>query len=85
MLDVATRKVLRKIKVGSDPEEFDLSADGKHLFVSNEDVKTASSVDLANGKVEKIVRAEPGARGRGGEPRTASACGSPAKPAATCS
>ncbi len=55
VLDVATRKVLRKINVGSDPEEFDLSADGKHLFVSNEDVKTASSVDLANGRVEKIV------------------------------
>jgi len=55
VLDVATRKLLRRIKVGSDPEEFDLSADGKHLFVSNEDVKTASQVDLANGKVERIV------------------------------
>jgi YVTN family beta-propeller protein len=55
VLDVATHKVTRRIKVGSDPEEFDLSADGRHLFVSNEDVKTASSVDLANGKVEKIV------------------------------
>jgi YVTN family beta-propeller protein len=55
VLDVATRKILRKIKVGSDPEEFDLSADGQHLYVSNEDVKTASSVNLASGKVEKIV------------------------------
>jgi len=55
VLDVATRKVTRRIKVGSDPEEFDLSADGRHLYVSNEDVKTASSVDIATGKVEKIV------------------------------
>ncbi len=55
MVDVATRKLTKKISVGSDPEEFDLSPDGKHLFVSNEDVKAASAVDIANGKVDKIV------------------------------
>jgi YVTN family beta-propeller protein len=55
VLDVATRKLLKKISVGSDPEEFDISTDGKHLYVSNEDVKTASSLDIHNGKVEKIV------------------------------
>jgi YVTN family beta-propeller protein len=55
VVDVATRKVTKKISVGSDPEEFDLSPDGHHLYVSNEDVKTASSVDIANGKVEHIV------------------------------
>jgi len=55
VLDVATRKLLRKISVGSDPEEFELSPDGRHLYVSNEDVKTASSVDIANGKVNNIV------------------------------
>jgi YVTN family beta-propeller protein len=55
VIDVASRKLLKKVSVGSDPEEFDLSADGKQLYVSNEDVKTASSVDIANGKVEHIV------------------------------
>jgi YVTN family beta-propeller protein len=55
VIDVATRKLLKKVSVGSDPEEFDLSHDGTQLFVSNEDVKTASSVDIANGKVEHIV------------------------------
>jgi len=55
VVDVATRKLTKKISVGSDPEEFDLSPDGHHLYVSNEDVKTASSVDIANGKVERIV------------------------------
>jgi YVTN family beta-propeller protein len=55
VIDVATRKLLKKVSVGSDPEEFDLSRDGKQLYVSNEDVKTASSVDIANGKVEHIV------------------------------
>ncbi len=55
VIDVATRKVVKKINVGSDPEEFDVSADGKQLFVSNEDVKTASLIDIASGKVAHIV------------------------------
>ena len=55
LLDVATRKMVKKISVGSDPEEFDLSRDGTRLFVSNEDVKTASSVNITNGKVDHIV------------------------------
>ena len=55
VVDTATRKVLKKLKVGSDPEEFDLSADGKQLVVSNEDVKTASLIDTASGKVLRIV------------------------------
>ena len=55
VIDVATRKLVKKLKVGSDPEEFDLSADGKQLVVSNEDVKTASLIDTASGKVLRIV------------------------------
>jgi YVTN family beta-propeller protein len=55
LLDVATRKLVKKISVGSDPEEFDISRDGTRLFVSNEDVKTASSVNITNGKVDHIV------------------------------
>jgi YVTN family beta-propeller protein len=55
VIDVATRKLVKKVSVGSDPEEFDISQDGKQLFVSNEDVKTASSVDIVDGKVEHIV------------------------------
>jgi len=55
LLDVATRKLVKKISVGSDPEEFDLSRDGTRLFVSNEDVKTASSVNITTGKVDHIV------------------------------
>lgn len=55
VIDTATHKVLKKINVGSDPEEFDLSADGKTLYVSNEDVKTASSIDLSTDKRTHIV------------------------------
>jgi YVTN family beta-propeller protein len=55
VLDVAKMKLTRKISGGSDPEEFSLSKDGKKLYVSNEDVKTASVIDIASGKVEHIV------------------------------
>src|SRR5580700_5044540 len=54
-VDVAQRKLLRKISAGSDPEEFALSADGKQLYVSNEDVATASVFNIASGKVEHII------------------------------
>ncbi len=55
VVDVAARKLIAKISVGSDPEEFDLSRDGTRLYVSNEDVMTASVVDIATAKVEHIV------------------------------
>lgn len=51
VFDVATNRLLRVIASGSDPEEFDLSKDGKLLYVSNEDVAKASIVDIAAGKV----------------------------------
>jgi YVTN family beta-propeller protein len=55
VVDVAKQKLTRKISAGSDPEEFSLSKDGTQLYVSNEDVKTASVINIATGKVEHIV------------------------------
>jgi YVTN family beta-propeller protein len=55
VIDIAQRKVLRKIKVGSDPEQLALSKDGTLMFVSNEDVGTASVVEIATGKVRQII------------------------------
>jgi YVTN family beta-propeller protein len=54
-LDVATRKLRGKLSAGSDPEEFDLSKDGKYIYISNEDVKTASVINIATGKLEHII------------------------------
>lgn len=51
LIDVDQGKVIRTIKCGSDPEQFDLSKDGKFLFVSNEDEGKASIVDIAEGRV----------------------------------
>jgi YVTN family beta-propeller protein len=55
IVDVAQKKLLGKISAGSDPEEFSLSKDGTRLYVSNEDVKTASVINVASGKVEHII------------------------------
>jgi YVTN family beta-propeller protein len=59
VLDIVSHRITGKIKVGSDPEEFDISKDGTRLYVSNEDVKTASVVNIASGKVEHIIPVGP--------------------------
>jgi YVTN family beta-propeller protein len=55
VVDVAQRKLTGKITGGSDPEEFSLSKDGTKLYISNEDVKTASVINIATKKVEHII------------------------------
>src|SRR6266496_477140 len=51
VFDVQQNKLLRLIPSGSDPENFDLSKDGRQLFVSNEDDATHSNVDLSTAHV----------------------------------
>src|ERR1700678_1332120 len=48
VFDVAQNKVVRIIKGGSDPENFDVSKDGTQLFISNEDDAAVSVVDIAS-------------------------------------
>ena len=55
MIDVAQRKLTGKLPAGSDPEQFAVSPDGTRLFISNEDVGTASVLNIATKKVEKIL------------------------------
>jgi len=55
IIDVAGRKLTGKINAGSDPEEFALSKDGTRLYVSNEDVRTASVINIQTRKVEHII------------------------------
>ena len=55
VIDVATKKLTRKLAAGSDPEEFALSKNGKQLYISNEDVKAASVIDIATSKVEHLI------------------------------
>lgn len=53
--DVKSNKVSRVLQAGSDPENFDVSADGKTIFVSNEDASGVSFIDIASGKVTKTI------------------------------
>jgi YVTN family beta-propeller protein len=53
VFEVRQNKLLRLIQSGSDPENFDLSKDGRTIFVSNEDDSKASMIDIATGKVTK--------------------------------
>ena len=61
VVDVAARRVTRVLPGGSDPEQFDISNDGKRLYISNEDAGTASIVDVEKGTIETTVKvgAEP--------------------------
>ena len=56
VFDVAQNKLVRVIQGGSDPENFDISADGKILYVSNEDAAGVSFIDLESGKLTQSIR-----------------------------
>src|SRR5882757_6196024 len=54
VVDVATSKFSKKIAAGSDPEEFALSKNGALIFISNEDTKSATVINIAAQKIEHI-------------------------------
>ena len=56
LIDPATGKSLRRIPLGDDPEAFDLSPDGKTIYVSSEDDAAAVFIDAASGKKLKEVK-----------------------------
>jgi YVTN family beta-propeller protein len=51
VIDVAENKLVRTLHAGNDPENFDVSHDGKQIYVSNEDDAEASIIDLASGNL----------------------------------
>jgi PQQ-dependent catabolism-associated beta-propeller protein len=60
-IDLATGKSARRVKLGDDPEIFDISSDGKTLFVSNEEDSVLGVIELASGQRKSDVKV-------GGEP-----------------
>lgn len=60
--DVEQNKLVRVIEGGSDPENFAVSRDGTTLIVSNEDISSASFIDVATGKLVQTIAVS------GGEP-----------------
>ena len=56
VVDVATRKTIKTLPSGLDPETFDVSPDGTKLFISNEAADSATIVDIASGKAVANVK-----------------------------
>jgi len=55
VVDLKTHKLARTLHSGQDPESFDVSRDGKTLYVSNEETAEMTVLDLASGKVKHRV------------------------------
>jgi YVTN family beta-propeller protein len=49
VVDLASRSLLQTFVSGPDPEAFDLSPDGKTLYVSNEDTAEMTALDTTSG------------------------------------
>ena len=56
IVDARDRTLIRVLPGGSDPEEFDVDAAGRRLFVSNEDADRLSVVDLETGEIVREVQ-----------------------------
>jgi PQQ-dependent catabolism-associated beta-propeller protein len=56
LIDPASGKSLRRIPLGDEPEAFDLSPDGKTIYVSNEDEAEASFIDAASGRKLQAIK-----------------------------
>lgn len=56
LIDPASGQSLRRIPLGDDPEAFDLSPDGKTLYVSSEDDAAVVFIDTATGKRLREVK-----------------------------
>lgn len=55
IVDLSSLKLERVIPGGKDPELFDITADGKRLWVSNEDTAEASLVDVDGARIVRHV------------------------------
>ncbi len=50
VVDLAARKLVTTLSGGQDPESFDVSPDGKTLYVSNEETAEMTALELPSGR-----------------------------------
>jgi YVTN family beta-propeller protein len=55
VVDVGKNELVRTLPSGTDPESFDVSLDGKTLYVSNEETAELSVLDIDSGKITKKI------------------------------
>src|SRR5437868_2350860 len=68
VIDAAARKLIDRWHVGSDPEQFAISKDGKFAFIANEDDASASIVDLSSGQSRGKIKVSEEPEGMGVNP-----------------
>src|SRR5438552_8363935 len=68
VIDPATRKLIDRWHVGSDPEQFAISKDGKFAFIANEDDASASIIDLDSGQSRGRIKVSEEPEGVGANP-----------------
>src|SRR5260370_19461402 len=56
VFDVRQNKIVKIIQGGADPENFDVSKDGKLLYISNEDISSVSILDITTGSILKTLK-----------------------------
>jgi YVTN family beta-propeller protein len=61
VIDVKSGVLEKILPSGTDPEQFALSADGRHLFIANEDAGETTVLDVNAGSIVKVIKV-------GGEP-----------------
>ena len=61
VIDATTGALTRVLQGGTDPEQFAVSADGRRLFIANEDAGLATVLDVTTGEILRQVTV-------GGEP-----------------
>src|SRR5881397_82603 len=68
VIDPAARKLIDRWHVGSDPEQFAISKDGKFAFIANEDDASASVIDLGSGQSRGRIKVSEEPEGVGVNP-----------------
>src|SRR5437870_5809985 len=69
VIDPMARKLIDRWHVGSDPEQFAISKDGKFAFIANEDDASALIVDLNSGQPRGKIKVSEEPEGVGVNPR----------------
>ena len=68
VIDPSARKLIDRWHVGSDPEQFAISKDGKFAFIANEDDASVSIVDLDSGQPRGRIKVSEEPEGVGVNP-----------------
>src|SRR6266581_3079368 len=68
VIDPAARKLIDRWHVGSDPEQFAISKDGKFAFIANEDDASTSVIDLGSGQSRGKIKVSEEPEGVGVNP-----------------